>query len=51
MNKSITSVLPFWDPETLPQYPFIFILAARRAGKSTLVRDIVLNHLADDYEF
>ena len=50
MNKSITSVLPFWDLN-LPQYPFIFILAARRAGKSTLVRDIVLNHLADDYDF
>jgi len=51
MNKSITTVLPFWDPESLPKFPFIFILAARRAGKSTLVRDIVLNHLADDYDF
>ena len=51
MNKSISALLPFWDPDSTPEYPFIFVLAARRAGKSTLVRDLVLNYWADEYDF
>ena len=49
MSKSLQRLLPFWDPSDLPDYPFIFVVASRRAGKSTLVCDLLLNYF-DDYD-
>ena len=44
---SISKLLPFFDPNELPNFPFIFILGSRRAGKSTLVCDLLLNYFSD----
>jgi hypothetical protein len=47
MSKSLETLLPYFDPNELPDYPFIFVVASRRAGKSTLVCDLILNYFED----
>jgi len=46
-SKTLKTLLPFFNPHDLPDYPFIFVVAARRAGKSTLVCDLLLNYFQD----
>ena len=50
-NKALKQVLPFFDPSEMPQYPFIFVCSARRAGKSTLIRNLVANYLWEEHDF
>ena len=50
MSKTLQKLLPFFDPKELPDYPFIFIVSARRSGKSTVVCDLLLNYF-QDYDF
>ena len=50
-NKSLQTLLPFFDPNELPDFPFIFVCSARRAGKSVLVTSLLLNHFYDKYDF
>ena len=46
-NKTLKALLPFFDPNELPTNPFIFVCAPRRAGKTTLVKHLVLEHFWD----
>jgi len=50
-NKTLARLLPFFDPNELPDYPFIFVCSARRAGKSSLVCDLLLNYFHNRYDF
>ena len=50
-NKALKSVLPFFDPSEMPEYPFIFVCSARRAGKSSLVRHLVSTYLWERHDF
>ena len=50
-NKSLSRLLPFFDPCELPKFPFIFVCSARRAGKTVLVTDLILNYFHDQYDF
>jgi len=43
--------LKFWNPKTLPKNFIIYILAPKRAGKSSLILDIVLNDLENRFDF
>ena len=43
-NKSLQALLPFWDPSEIPDFPFVYICAARRSGKTTLVKHLLLNY-------
>ena len=49
-NKTLKKLLPFFNPEELPDFPFIFICAARRSGKTTLVKKLLLEHWFDKYD-
>lgn len=46
-NKSLKNLLPFFDPNDVPEFPFIFICAARRSGKTTLVKHLLLEYFQD----
>ena len=46
-NKTLRKILPFFDPSELPKNPFIFCVSSRRAGKSTLICDLLLNYFQD----
>jgi len=50
-NKTLSRFLPFFDPNELPSYPFIFMASSRRSGKSTLICDLILNYWHDSYDF
>ena len=49
-NKTLKKLLPYFDPNELPEYPFIFIVAPRRSGKTTLVKHLILNYFWDKYD-
>ena len=49
-NKTLKKLLPFFNPEELPEHPFIFLVAPRRAGKTTLVKSLILNHFWEKYD-
>lgn len=49
-NKSLAKLLPYFNPDDLPPNPFIFFCASRRAGKSSVICNWLLNHFQDvDY--
>ena len=50
-NKTLKSLLPFFDPNELPEFPFIFLVAPRRSGKTTLIKNLVLNYFWNKYDF
>jgi len=50
-NKTLSRLLPFFDPNELPQDPFIFVCSSRRSGKSTLVNDLLINYFHQEYDF
>lgn len=43
-------MLPFFNPDNLPEFSFILVCASRRAGKSVLVTDLLLNHMHSRYD-
>ena len=51
MNKNLSKLLPFFNPDELPEFAFIFVCSSRRSGKSVLVSDLLLNHFHSRYDF
>ena len=50
MNKTLEQLLPFFNPDELPDSFFILVLASRRGGKTTMIADMILNYWSQKYD-